>query len=326
MPSMIFIINHDQRVLIFTVLIALLCLPLSSFADRPATASCQLQEPVNATFKWVSPRKIQLGDLAGNGQADERPIYEVNLDGFWMMDTEVTVAMYRQFMQQGSKTIAPGCGFFSDGWQYSSDLNWAAPGFLQTPQHPVTCVNWLDANAFADWFSKRSGLDVFLPTEAQWEAAARAGTTSPYFHGDNAQRLCQYGNGADQQALTQYPSFSVLACDDGYTHTAPVGHFKANALGLYDMTGNVWEWVADCYSENYQSASHTGAAHQKKHCPRQVFRGGGYGDVANFLRISLRNRAAAAVRKDDIGFRLAGEQLPCCDPQQSTSICRRLDE
>ena len=90
------------------------------------------------------------------------------------------------------------------------------------------------------------------------------------------------------------------------------------------MTGNVWEWVADCYRDNYQTASNTGVAYQNKQCPRHVFRGGGYGDVGYFLRISLRNRAAADARKDDIGFRLAAKQLSCCDPQQSASTCQAV--
>ena len=245
-----------------------------------------------------------MGDLTGNGQEDERPLHTVDLGGFWMMTTEVTVTMFMRFVAASGHQVDSGCGYFSGGWQHDDALSWRAPGFVQGADHPVTCVSWHDAVAFAQWLSKETGLAFSLPSEAQWEYAARSGSSAIFSHGDRIAELCSHGNGADQRALAQYPGFDVNDCDDGYTRTAPVASYPANAWGLHDMTGNVWEWVADCWPADYASSPRNGTAARDGHCDRRGYRGGAYGDVPFFLRTSLRNRGYPAERRDDVGFRL----------------------
>lgn len=245
-----------------------------------------------------------MGDLTGKGQSDERPARQVAIEGFWMMSTEVTVAMYQEFVARTKHDNEAGCGFFSAGWQVGPDLNWRNPGFEQQPDHPVTCVSWEDAQAFASWLSSSTGLNFQLPSESQWEYAARASRSTRFAHGNSIEALCDHANGADESALRDYPTFEVNTCDDGHTRTAPVASYPANHWGLHDMTGNVWEWVADCWPSDYADAPANGVANLTGSCERRGYRGGAYGDVPFFLRIALRNRGYADERRDDVGFRL----------------------
>jgi formylglycine-generating enzyme required for sulfatase activity len=263
-----------------------------------------VSSPIPLFLRWVPGGEFRMGDLSGTGQEDERPVRTVEVSDFWMMHTEVTVEMFRKFVVETGHDIAPGCGYFDDGWKTGDKLDWESPGFSQGPDHPVTCVSWEDAMAFSMWVSLETGLDFSLPTEAQWEYAARASTRSAFVHGPDAGELCAHANGADRRALSDYPGFDVNTCDDGFTRTAPVGSYPANAWGLHDMTGNVWEWVADCWPANYSSAPLDGTAFLGGACERRGYRGGAYGDVPFFLRVSLRNRGYPGERRDDVGFRL----------------------
>jgi formylglycine-generating enzyme required for sulfatase activity len=261
-----------------------------------------LSTPIKLSMSWVPGGEFQMGDLDGIGHDDERPVRSMTLPGFWMMQTEVTRAHFQRFISGTGYEISPGCGYFADGWTHGEALSWQDPGFAQGADHPVTCVSWRDASAFAQWLSDETGQLFTLPSEAQWEYAARARSTTPYSFGEDAGLLCAYANGADQRALVDYPGFDVIDCDDGHTRTAPVASYRANAFGLYDMTGNVWEWVLDCYNGSYQTAS--GTVDNQQNCERRVYRGGAYGDVPYFLRVALRNRGYPDERRDDVGFRL----------------------
>ncbi len=151
------------------------------------------------------------------------------------------------------------------------DFSWKSPGFEQTDQTPVVNVTWQDAQEFCKWLSKKEGLKYRLPTEAEWEYAARADTFDIWMGGDNFQDTKPYGNYIDTSYLERQPQSirdtydrayiysnspyvgddAPYAYDDGYAYVAPVGSFQPNAFGLYDMTGNVWEYCLDYYSESY---------------------------------------------------------------------------
>ena len=278
--------------------------------------SMSIAAPVPFELVWVPPGRYRMGDTGGLGQADERPLREVRVEGFWLMRSEVTRAMFAAFVEDTGHAVGDRCWVFEDGWKEKAGLDWRDPGFVQADDHPVSCVNWHDAQAFADWLSAETGTRFRLPTEAQWEYAVRAGTETTYFWGEDPAALCAYANAADQRALAHYPAFDVNACDDGHVRTSAVARYRPNPWGLYDLYGNVWEWVEDCWNISYAGAPADGSAWLNGDCTRRVFRGGGYGDIPRFARSTLRNRSDSRDRKDDIGFRLVAERpAPSATPR-----------
>jgi formylglycine-generating enzyme required for sulfatase activity len=122
----------------------------------------------------------------------------------------------------------------------------------QTGRDPVVCVSWKEAQAYASWLSHKTSHSYRLLSEAEWEYADRAGTDSPAYWGDDPNEACKYANGVDATLTERFPKGKWedrVSCHDGFVFTAPVGSFKPNAFGLYDMEGNAFEWVEDCLSE-----------------------------------------------------------------------------
>ena len=263
-----------------------------------------ISAPFSLQLAWIPQGGFSMGDNTGSGQSDERPLRQVEIGGFWMMRTEVTRGMFARFVENTGHDTGNRCWVHDGGWSEKGGLNWKMPGFDQSDDHPVTCVNWHDAQAFITWLNDKTGEAFRLPSEAEWEYAARAGSESVYYMGDEPSALCAHANAADQRALEHYPGFAVNNCDDGYVRTSPVASFAASPWDLYDIYGNVWEWVEDCWQASYTGAPTDGSAIVEGDCTRRGFRGGGYGDIPHYARSTLRNRGNAAHRKDDIGFRL----------------------
>jgi formylglycine-generating enzyme required for sulfatase activity len=186
--------------------------------------------------------------------------------------------------------------------------SWRSHGFEQGGSHPVVCVNWYDANVYAEWVTRKTGKRYRLLSEAEWEYAAR-GRTAPgayprFWFGDNENDLCRYGNGRDQAAGTGGPP-----CNDGYHYTSPVGHFEANAFGLYDMFGNAWQWTADCYYNSYNGAPADGSVWTSASCGNdRVARGGSWISNSRVLRAASRGRYTEEYGY--IGFRVARTLAP----------------
>ncbi len=132
------------------------------------------------------------------------------------------------------------------------NASWRAPGFEQADRHPAVCVSWRDAQAYVAWLSAETGERYRLPSEAEWERAARAGTETQRYWGDGEADQCAYENGR-----TGGPGGR---CEDGMTYTAPVGSYAANGFGLFDLLGNVREWVEDCWHDDYAGAPDDGGA------------------------------------------------------------------
>lgn len=199
----------------------------------------------------------------------EKPSFPVRLTrDFHVAATEVTVGQFRQFVAAtGYQTDAERTGrawvFHPDSerpldrFSQKEGASWKAPGFAQSDDHPVTCVSWNDARAFCQWLGDKEGATYRLPSEAEWEYACRAGTTTPYCGGDEPDSVYPYGNVADATLHAVHPQDvirqRVVALEkgdgDGYVFTAPVGTFQPNDWGLFDMHGNVWEWCGDKYSD-----------------------------------------------------------------------------
>jgi len=234
---------------------------------------------------------------------------EVSVSSLVMSRNEVTVGQYRAFVTATNRSESGGC-FVWTGTEEVKDLSkdWRNPGFTQTDSHPVACVSWEDAIAYTQWLKQKTGKDYKLPTEAQWEYAARAGTTKSRFWGDDGNMSCTYANGADLKAKADVPGLSTLTvtnCDDGYAYSAPVGSFRANAFGLQDMLGNVWEWTQDCWNENYVGAPNDGNGWTNGNCSRRVFRGGSWINLPNRIRSDHRGEGPITGRFSRLGFRVA---------------------
>ena len=222
----------------------------------------------------------------------ERPQHEVTIGPpFAIGMLEIT------FDEWDACVAAEGCNNylpFDEGWGRG--------------RRPVIHVNWHDANAYVDWLSQVTGEHYRLPSEAEWEYAARSGTITAYSFGNDEDELCVFANSADAglKAGSQ-EGYLPVDCDDGYgAETAPVGSFEPNLYGLYDMHGNVWEWVADCWNESYISAPEDGSAWMKGDYERRVLRSASWVDArGGSLRSGHRGRIDDSMRSNNLGFRVA---------------------
>ena len=227
---------------------------------------------------------------------DEGPQHWVTIAPFALGKTEVTFDEYFAFVQATGRKLPDDAGFGRG-------------------KRPVINVSWDDAQAYAAWLSEKTGKQYRLPTEAEWEYAARAGSqTARYWGDDRDNRLaCAFANVYDRKNQAEIQKRYSWAgtsfdCDDDYPFTAPVGQFKPNAWGLYDMLGNVWEWVADCYHDNYQGAPTDGRSWEDKvacQSGRRVLRGGSWGYGPPGVRAAYRNWDTPGTRNYLLGFRLA---------------------
>ena len=223
---------------------------------------------------------------------DEGPQRQVTMSSpFYMGVTEVTRGQFAAFVaDSGYKTTAE-----KEGWAYAYDgrnwgkvtgASWRKVGFQQTDTHPVVCVSWDDATAFCTWLKGKTGRSVQLPTESQWEYACRAGTTTRFSFGDSDDDLHKHANYCDRSCTLDLP-WKDKDHDDGYGFTSPAGSYKANAWGLYDMHGNVWEWCADWYADSYANAD-TRDPKGPAHGSARVLRGGSWNDIPQGCRAAVR--------------------------------------
>jgi formylglycine-generating enzyme required for sulfatase activity len=175
---------------------------------------------------------------------------------------------------------------------------------------PVVNVSWNDAKRYVAWLAKKTGKPYRLLTEAEWEYAARAGSLTARYWGNSELEACQYANVADRTAKKKYKDWTFLDCEDKYAEAAPVGAFRPNGFGLYDMLGNAWEWVEDCYHNSYRDRPVDGSAWMTKECQDRVVRGGGWKFEPHFVRSASRSRGTPEDRGDPLGFRVARTLTP----------------
>lgn len=173
-------------------------------------------------------------------------------------------------------------------------------------RRPVLYVNFDMAVGYTQWLSRKTGKQYGLPSEAQWEYAARGGTTTPWFWGEESTRACEFGNVGDDALREVRPEWPLHDCNDGYARTtAPVGSFKPNGFGLYDMVGNAWEWVEDCDNPSYEGAPADGSAWLAGDCVRRLVRGGGWYNKPETMRSALRYAGDDPTRQNNtLGFRV----------------------
>ncbi len=215
-------------------------------------------------------------DRDNQAQTDEKPAHQVTLKAFMIGRYEVSFEEYDQFAA-------------STGRPLPDDAGWGRG------KQPVIYVSWDDAVAYAAWLSGKTGKNYRLPTEAEWEYAARGGTSSRYWWGEDIGQGHANCNGCGSQWDNK--------------QTAPVGSFPANPFGLFDTAGNVWEWVQDCFHPNYLAAPVAGNSawqtEQSGDCTRRGIRGGSWYFDPDNLRSAFRSRYITDYRLSNLGFRLA---------------------
>ncbi len=289
------------------------------------TLAAAINIPVAAGNKamFIEPDMVTIpaGTFEMGGSRDrEQPLHQVTIPAFKLAKYEVTVAEFRQFIKATNHKTRDICWVWQEktedhNWGINRKPgNWQLKKYAPSDKHPVMCVTWEDAKAYADWLSKKTGKSYRLPTEAEWEYAARAGSSSEYPYGNEPEKLCQYANILDEKGATalakDYKVYHKgLACNDGASYTQVVGSYKPNAFGLYDMIGNVGEYVLDCEHLNYNGAPTDGSAWSTG-CNQDRFmvivRGGDYASGVIGARVAFRAHAgpdnASSLGE---GFRLA---------------------
>ncbi len=245
------------------------------------TDIAQQEVPVEPTEVWRQRADARYPEMVaipagsfemGGSLPAELPRHEVQLSAFSVSRQEVTVAQYRHYALDAGVKMP----------EIASDRDLL----------PVTGVNWHDARGYAAWLAARTGRPYRLPTEAEWEYAARAGTVTPYFGGETLRDA------------------NCVGCDTvDHAEPLPVGSYAANDFGLYDTHGNVWEWVVDCWRDNYRNADGTGEAYDRDDCQRRVLRGGSWYNTAEFARSAYRGREVSGFRDGGVGFRVAHDGL-----------------
>jgi formylglycine-generating enzyme required for sulfatase activity len=274
-----------------------------------------LGDGVKMEFVRVPAGTFQMGSPPGEPErrADEAQHTVELTHDFYLGKYEVTRGQFRAFVNETGYRTEPE----TDGqgaWGYDADTrkiegrkprySWRSTGFAQTDEHPVVNVTWNDANAFCRWLAQRSTKAMRLPTEAEWEYAARAGSAKRFYSGDSPETLVKVGNVADGMAKKKFPDWQTTIAEDGYVFTAPVGQFLPNRLGFHDLLGNVWEWCQDWLGP-YGDLSAKDPVRNEGGVVR-VMRGGGWGKrVPQISSSALRFSGAPPSRDMDVGFRVA---------------------
>ncbi len=235
------------------------------------------------SFTMGTPRE-ELGR-----QPDEGPQHEVTFASpFAISRFHVTVAEWNTYIK------ATGIKLKDGDTRPGRECLAGTPRYAQTPRHPAVCVDFQDVRNYIEWLAKKTGKPYRMPSEAEREYAARAGSTGPFpfpFDKDGEYQITQHAN-------TYGPK-------DGFSHAAPVGSFPPNAFGVYDVHGNVYEWVEDCYHDSYIGSPSDGSAWLDGECKSRQIRGNDWIEPPIFSRSGNRNEREPDVRGDWLGFRVA---------------------
>ncbi|MGC8491702.1 MAG: SUMF1/EgtB/PvdO family nonheme iron enzyme [Syntrophobacteraceae bacterium] len=250
------------------------------------------KEPITGIeFVWIPPGCYLMGSpQKEKGRSeDEGPVHQVCVDGFWMSRTDVTNAQFRKFQKDHNSGQFKGISLNGD-------------------DQPVVEVSWHDATNFCQWLTGQNGgqYRFRLPTEAEWEYAARADTETARYWGHDSSKACVHENVADYTAQKQLGLKAISQCDDGYAATAPVGAFRPNPFGLYDMLGNVMQWCEDVYSVDayVQLEKNNPEYIDESKGQSRVIRGACWHDPPSAVRCAMRRNGLPDQRSDDLGFRI----------------------
>jgi len=264
-------------------LIIPLCLTFTSY-NLYAGSNNKPIEPIMVTIPGGS---FQMGD---NSEENSQPIHKVNVPEFSLGKYEVTVKEFRRFIDATGYEMPTQCYHQLNGWfsKGGTEGSWENNSLTTSDYQPVNCLGWNAANAYTQWLAKETGRPYRLPSESEWEYAAKAGTSSKFYFGEDEDQtlVCEYENTADlagenilqRDANTSYVNFAngKSNCVDHSAYASIVGMYKPNPFGLHDMISNLMEYIADCYQENYENAPTNGDALIDDVCKTRVTRGGSW--------------------------------------------------
>lgn len=278
-------------------LAALLCIALVWPCPPHAQDAGEiLKDPqTGMVFVWIQPGTYWMGQSEAEQRAlvrevggevyrerfaAEAPGRKVQVAGFWLSRFEVTQGLWKRVFGTNPASFRRG------------------------EDYPVETVSWRDAQALIAALDQ-GRRNYRLPTEEEWEYAARAGTDAARFWGDDAAKACRYANVADRAEPRKWVDWPAHDCDDGFPATAPVGSFEPNAWGLYDMLGNVWEWCADSGVPGPGRAHNgTAGAGAGRDMDFRVIRGGSWDDFSGYVRSAARAMLPETARENMVGLRL----------------------
>jgi formylglycine-generating enzyme len=283
---------------------------LSASSDRLGKDFPLFREP--SPYGKHTPRIEELIDM--------QP-HEVRITkAFFMGVHEVTIAQFKRFVEESGykvESVSDGTGGYGidpETKEFSTKrekrFSWRSPGFPQADDHPVVNVTFADAVAFCDWLTKKERKTYRLPTEAEWEYACRAGTTTYYNFGDDWEQLAQNANTFDASSAKVFPEWARWAVkgDDGFAYTAPVGSYPPNAFGLHDMHGNVWEWCSDYYGKDTYTNSPVDDPKGPPSDRLRTRRGGGWHVWPLYCTSFYRNYNTPQSRYLNLGLRVVRAQ------------------
>jgi len=283
--------------------------PGGPFRDCP-TCPELVVVPAGTFTMGSTPAETAAAALPDEQAQREYPAHRVVIARpFAIGRSELTVGEYAVFADATGRPPSAACITWDAAmtrWGPVADATWRAPGYPQTGRHPVGCLTLDDARAYVDWLSARTGQRYRIPSEAEWEYVARLGQRAA------SGNICAAANVSDLTRAEAHGGDAADAtrffpCRDGHVYAAPVGSYPADALGLYDVIGNVWEWAADCFVPDYGGAPADGSARADRGCERRVVRGGGWYSRTWFARAAGRSREAPDYRSSTLGLRVVRE-------------------
>ncbi len=296
--------------------------PPATSPERGATSSKPAQRDLDVEeydMALIPAGTFQMG--SNDGESDEKPVHSVTVSSFYLGKYEVTVRQFKEFIDASGYTTdaeKDGGSNFWNGkeWEKKRGTNWKhdAEGNLRPSSeynHPVIHVSWNDATEYCKWLAQKTGKPYRLPTEAEWEYAAGNGAKhTKYSWGNGNPSGKQGGSVADESGATKFnwtksAENIFLGYNDGFPTTAPVGSFNANEFGLFDMTGNVWEWCQDWYGSDYYANSPSSNPQGPSTGSYRVLRGGSWGSDPQNCRVAYRVSDNPGDRHGGTGFRLA---------------------
>lgn len=247
---------------------------------------------------------------SNEGDGDEKPVHQITVGSFYLAPYEVTNEEYCRFLNAKGKQKEGNVEWINlaGRWEgekcrirQSNSIFTVEPGY---EKFPVIFVSWYGAKAYCDWVSSFTGMKYRLPTESEWEYAAGNGRKhTKYSWGDGLPTGKNGGNVADETARKKFTNWPIFeGYSDDYIYAAPVGSFEPNELGLYDMSGNVWEWCADSYGAYLSSGSNVAELVQGS---KRVCRGGSWNGYPNFCRSTYRDYNPPNYMDSNLGFRIA---------------------